>query len=396
MNAAATLPATERASVACLIVDDLAENVLALSEVLRQDGVEIVTARSGDEALERLLTHDIALALIDVQMPGMDGFQLAELMRSNSRTRNVPIIFVTAGNQDRTRMFKGYDAGAVDFLYKPVEPAVLRNKAAVFFELHRHRTQIARELSERTETLRLHEMFTAVLGHDLRGPLSAIMMAAETIQRRSGDADAKRRADGIVQSARSMTRLIGDMLDLARSRLGGGIVLNRRTMGLDEILAPALAEVRTRYPQASVTATQRGLLLGEWDSDRIAQVIGNLLGNAIQHGAAHGTVDIELDGSDGRSVRLRVENCGAIPLELRASLFDPFRTSRSAGGAHGGLGLGLFIAREIVLAHGGTIVVEHLPGERTRFDVALPRDAATLATEAAATAATTATAAGPE
>ncbi|MBS0322008.1 MAG: hybrid sensor histidine kinase/response regulator [Proteobacteria bacterium] len=372
-----------RLPVSCLIVDDLAENLLALSEVLRQDGVEIVTAHSGDEALERLLTHDIALALIDVQMPGMDGFQLAELMRSNSRTRDVPIIFVTAGVQDRTRMFKGYDAGAVDYLYKPVEPAVLRNKAAVFFELHRHRARLARELSERTETLRLHELFTAVLGHDLRSPLSAILMAAETIQRRSGDADAKRRADGIVHSARSMSRLIGDMLDLARARLGTGITLNRRTMGLDEVLAPALAEIRARYAHADVAATQRGWLLGEWDGDRIAQVIANLLGNAIQHGAAEGTVTVELDGTDSGSVRLRVENAGAIPLAQRASLFDPFRTSRSGGGAQGGLGLGLFIAREIVLAHGGTIAVDHLPGDRTRFDVVLPRGPAAAVPEPA-------------
>src|SRR5665213_922504 len=164
--------------VKCLLVDDLGENLLALSKLVERDDVEVLSAHSGVEALEILLAHEVALALIDVQMPGMDGFELAELMRGSERTRAIPIIFVTAGIGDQSRVFKGYEAGAVDFLYKPVEPRVLRNKVDVFFELNRQRQQLSRDLVERTETLRLHEMFTAVLGHDLRNPLSGIMMMA--------------------------------------------------------------------------------------------------------------------------------------------------------------------------------------------------------------------------
>src|SRR5579862_233655 len=171
--------------VKCLLVDDLEENLLALAALLRREDVEILEARSGAEALELLLAHEVALAFLDVQMPEMDGFELAELMRGSERTRHVPLIFITAGPRDQHRMFKGYEAGAVDFLYKPIEPHILKNKADVFFQLYRQKQQLAQELRERTETLRLNEMFTAVLGHDLRNPLGAILLSAELLERRA-------------------------------------------------------------------------------------------------------------------------------------------------------------------------------------------------------------------
>ena len=129
-------------AVTVLLVDDLQDNLLALEGLLRRDGLTCLKARSGEEALELLLNHEVALALLDVQMPGMDGFQLAEFMRGSERTRHVPIIFVTAGSVDDQRRFRGYEAGAVDFIRKPIEPDVLRTKAEVFFNLHRQRHQL--------------------------------------------------------------------------------------------------------------------------------------------------------------------------------------------------------------------------------------------------------------
>ncbi len=118
-----------------LLVDDLQENLLALAALLRRDEVELLEARSGNAALELLLAHEIALAIIDVQMPAMDGFELAELMRGSPRSRDVPIIFVTAGLHDESRIFRGYESGAVDFLHKPLEPTILRSKVDVFLQL---------------------------------------------------------------------------------------------------------------------------------------------------------------------------------------------------------------------------------------------------------------------
>src|SRR6478609_70151 len=139
----------------CLVVDDREENRLALRGLLRADDVELVEARSGREALELLLEHDFALVLLDVQMPEMDGFEVAELVRGSERTRDVPIIFTTAGEHDQRRVFKGYESGAVDFLHKPVDGAILRNKAGVFFELHRRKSLLAHELRQREESLRI-------------------------------------------------------------------------------------------------------------------------------------------------------------------------------------------------------------------------------------------------
>lgn len=127
---------SEKEPINFLLVDDLEENLLALEALLQRDGLVCLKARSGDEALELLLVHDVALALLDVQMPGMDGFQLAEFMRGAARARHIPIIFVTAGSADAQRRFRGYEAGAVDFIQKPIEADILRSKADVFFDLH--------------------------------------------------------------------------------------------------------------------------------------------------------------------------------------------------------------------------------------------------------------------
>ncbi|BCA56055.1 putative Histidine kinase [Nitrospira sp. KM1] len=137
-----------------LIVDDIEANLIALCAVLRQDDLTILQARSGRDALESLLVHDVALALIDLQMPDMDGFELAELMRGVERTRRVPIIFITASAQDVERRFRGYETGAVDFLYKPIEAEILRSKTQVFVDLYRHRQEI---ICQRDELHRLLE-----------------------------------------------------------------------------------------------------------------------------------------------------------------------------------------------------------------------------------------------
>ena len=130
-------------NVTLLLVDDLEENLVAMAALLLSPGLRLLKARSGEEALELLLANEVALALVDVQMPGMDGFELAELMRGSERTKHVPIVFVTAGAHDRKRQFRGYDSGAVDFLYKPIEPHILTNKVAVFVELFRQKQALA-------------------------------------------------------------------------------------------------------------------------------------------------------------------------------------------------------------------------------------------------------------
>jgi two-component system sensor histidine kinase/response regulator len=199
----------------------------------------------------------VALAFLDVQMPDMDGFELAELMRGSDRTRHVPIIFVTAGLRDQYRLFKGYDTGAVDFLYKPIDPHILKSKADVFFQLYRQKQQLARQLEELTETLRLNELFTAVLGHDLRNPLSAILNSANLLERVSKEDVVKQTSARMVNSGKRMSRMIDDMLDLTRARLGGGIPLRRQDTDFSMIALRVIQEAQVSFPRGASRPTSR-------------------------------------------------------------------------------------------------------------------------------------------
>lgn len=365
---------TSEPNVKCLLVDDREDNLLVLTALLEQDGVEFLTARSGLEALELLLANDVALALLDVHMPDMDGFELAELMRGSERTRHVPLIFVTAGAHDHMRQFRGYDHGAVDFLYKPIEAHVLRSKAGVFFQLHRQQRQLARELHARTETLRMNELFVAALGHDLRNPLNAIVASAQYLSFASTDASATAAAGRIVSSGLRMSRMIKDMLDLARARLAGGIDVSRATADLGDIVEKVAEELRSVAGDKRIEVAAEGDLRGEWDADHLARVVSNLIGNALTHGDRGEPVRVRIDGSAPRVV-LTVSNRGVIPASRRANLFDPFHAHESAPGRRDGLGLGLFIVQALVLAHGGAIDVRSEAAEGTTFRVELPRGA---------------------
>jgi two-component system sensor histidine kinase/response regulator len=366
-------------AVRFLLVDDLDDNLLALQALLQREELEFVTARSGTEALERLLEQEISLAIIDVQMPEMDGFELAELMRGTERTRHIPIMFVTAGGRDQQRIFRGYDAGAVDFLFKPLDPHVLRNKAETFFQLSRQRQLLAARLRDRdrlmrrlAETLQLNEMFVAVVGHDLRNPLSSIMGGSEMICELAEDERVERIAQMIATSSRRMARLLDDLSDLARARLGGGLPIQPTATDLLRLAQEAVEESRSSSPGHRIVYEHRGEFRGTWDQDRLGQLFANLLTNAARHGAPGGTITVRLDGSDPSRVAVAVHNPGAIAPEVRSHLFDPFR-ARAIGGSTSGLGLGLYIVQQIAAAHGGTVSVDSSEAAGTTFTVELPR-----------------------
>jgi two-component system sensor histidine kinase/response regulator len=309
-------------------------------------------------------------------MPKMDGFELAELMRGSERTREIPIIFVTAAARDQHRLFKGYDSGAVDFLYKPIEPHILEGKAHVFFRLARQKQQLAQQLSEKSEALRLNEMFMAVLGHDLRNPLSAILMAAHMVQHQSSDETVRSTAKRIVTSGRRMTRMIDDLLDLARARLAGGIPLKIAQSDLAEPVLKIVREYETAFPDRRIELQQEGNVSGEWDAERLAQATSNLIGNALQHGVPNSTVQVRLDGSGSDGVLLCVSNEGAIPAHVMPHLFEPFQGGQRQPGHNQGLGLGLYIVQQIVHGHRGAVTVQKPAESRTVFEVKIPRKAA--------------------
>lgn len=374
-------PPTLATTVKCLIVDDKEENLIALEALLQQTDVTVLKAQSGAQALELLLQHnDIALALLDVQMPEMNGFELAGLIRGRERTRHIPLIFVTAGARNADWQFQGYESGAVDFLYKPVQPHELLSKACVFFTLYRQRLALAHELQRRTEALRINEMFMAVLGHDLRTPLTSVLTNAGALARLPGDERTQLIGSRIASSARRMGGMIEDLLDVTRIRQSGGLQLQLASASLDAISSRVIDEAHGLYPERQVAVMSTGNVQGHWDGNRLAQVLSNLLGNAMRHGIADRPITVDLDGSSADAVHITVANGGCIPPELLPTLFEPFRSTTSKGGREDGLGLGLFIVRQVVLGHGGTIDLESAENH-TAFHISLPR-VTVLATQA--------------
>lgn len=352
-----------------LAVDDVRENLVALEAVLKGADVQLLCASSGEQALELLLEHDVAVALLDVQMPGMDGFELAELMRGSPRTRQIPIIFVTAAPRDLERVFRGYEAGAVDFLNKPLNADVLRSKVAVFVELHQQRRQLAEQVVQLRQALALNEAFVAVLGHDLRNPLTAVLTGAMMLERRASDESARRAAERVVRSTHRMRRLIDQLLCFARVRAGQPLPLAPVATDLREVLAHVLEE----YAEADVARVAVDIVgepCGTWDPDRLLQAISNLVGNALKHGAPEQPVRVRVDGARPDEVRIVVANAGAISGVQLPRIFEPF-----ASGS-GGLGLGLYIVRTFSEAHGGHVLVSSSEAEGTRFEIRLPRSAA--------------------
>ena len=360
--------------VKLLLVDDRDQNLAVLSAMLRGDGLELLSARSGREALELLLIHDVALALLDVQMPDMDGFELAESMRGTERTRHVPIIFITAGSHDAQRMFRGYDVGGVDFLFKPIDSVLLRHKVSTFVDLHRQRLERERLADELREALRLNELFVAAVSHDLRSPLMVLRMGAEVLDRSIVDPDARRTLNRMRSSADRILSMLEQLYDLARARLGGGITIDPRVASFRILADKVLDELRLAHPERRLQIAYVSVSMdGVWDELRLAQVLTNLVGNAIRHGTPGEAVDLIVDGSPN-SLSFEVHNGGEIPEAIRPHLFEAFRDS-SLPRARDSLGLGLYIVRQIVLAHGGTIAVTSSQESGTTFRVELPRQA---------------------
>ncbi|WP_133479526.1 hybrid sensor histidine kinase/response regulator [Cognatilysobacter segetis] len=352
-----------------LIVDDVPQNLVAMEALLRSDQVNVLTASSGAQALELLLLHDVAVALLDVHMPDMNGFALAELMRGSPRTAGIPIIFLTASPQDPVHAFQGYDAGAVDFLHKPIEPHVIGGKVKVFVELHRQRQLLALHAQRLEHALSLNETMLAVMTHDLRTPLSVVTLCADAIERMPVSPETRVIGQRIQRSALRMSRMISQLLDFSRIR-SGVLHIEPAPTDLAVVAQQVIDEARQAHPGTSIQATSTGNLAGTFDADRIAQVLSNLVANAAQH-ADDGKVRVGLDGASGGTLSVTVSNRGRIDEALLPRLFEPFKGVLHASS---GLGLGLYIVDQFVRAHGGSSSARNHEGEVV-MTVRLPRHA---------------------
>lgn len=359
-------------TVNVLIVDDIEHNLTALSALLARPEVRLLLARSGVEALELLLEHDVAVAVLDVNMPGMSGFELASLIRGSPRTSHVPIIFLTATSQDAIRTFQGYEAGAVDFLYKPIEPRIVQSKVGIFVQLEMQKRQLEEQLAATRQVLEANEMLMAVLSHDLRTPLSAVMVSAEYLMRASTDDKIITVGRRIENAGRRMTRMVEQLLNLARLQ-GGRLPLRRTTVQLDTLGQSVMEEFATRLAEGRLTLERSGDVAGYWDADLVAQAISNLVSNALTHGETNTPVHVCVRGESAAEVLVTVSNRGAIASEVVPLLFDAYSAATRAGHQGSGLGLGLHIVRLIARSHGGDVSVTSNEQDGTAFTVRLPR-----------------------
>lgn len=388
-----------------LIVDDIPENLLALDALLRGEGRQIFHANCGEQALGLLLQHEFALAIIDVQMPGMNGFELAELMRGTEKTKNIPIVFVSAAGRELNYAFKGYETGAVDFLQKPLDVQAVTSKVAVFVDLSRQRQAIniqvkALEQSRREQeallselrcaqeelklAVRMRDDFMSIVSHELRTPLNGLILDTQLrkMHLESGNLAAftpdRLRAMNIRDERQitSLIRLIEDILDVSRIRTGK---LSIRPAEVD--LGVLVEQVLERYSAqiiesgCELSSNIATGVIGHWDAFRIEQVMTNLLTNAMRYGSKK-PIEVRVF-ADNQIAYLQVQDHGVgISEQDQQRIFEQFERVNANQSAQG-LGLGLFITEQIVSAHQGQISVESIKGQGATFVVALPLDTAT-------------------
>lgn len=376
-----------------LIVDDLPENRHALTKVLEQEDRVAFQAESGEAALSLLLEHDFALAILDVMMPGMNGFELAELMRSTQKTRHIPIVFVTAAGKETNFDFQGYESGAVDFLHKPLDISAVKSKVNVFVELHQQRQELKQRIDEleRTRTelqatevelqraLQMRDDFMSMVAHELRTPLNTLHLETQVrsmlLEKNDMQAFSADQLKTMFKRDRrqieSMSRLITDLVDVSRIqngrlsvhpvelRLSG--LLHRVVEDLSQQANAAGCELRLDIQEDTV---------GLWDEFRLEQIVINLLTNAFRYGAEK-PVDVSLEVQEQRAcIRVRDHGPG-IGAEDQHRIFGKFERVASRA-VPDGLGMGLYIARQLAEAQGGTLSVKSEMGQGATFEVALP------------------------
>ncbi len=348
-----------------LIVDDNEPNLVALQAVLEPLGWPVVAARSGEQALARAKKQDFALALVDVHMPTLSGYQTVGRLRELSSARDMPIVFMSAVRDDLDHPQRGYVLGAVDFISKPFDPAVLQGKVRAIVKLYERGRRLERQRAQELE--RVKDVFLGAVDHDLRSPMGVIALTARLLTA-AHCTDEARVAHGhrIARAARQMGDILEDILDLTRGQLAGGIPVAMAPMDFGAVTEAVVAEQCIAHPSRAIDFQVAGDVHGEGDSPRFARAVASIVGNAIQHstGAIHVRVAKEAGG-----VALVVHNDGPMPADALLRIFEPFRSGDAPAE---GLGLGLYVVREMARAHGGDVSVESSGATGTTFTVKIP------------------------
>lgn len=399
-----------------LVVDDDSKNLMAIESVLDADSYRLIQAQTGSEALLALMGGDFAAIVLDVQMPDMSGIELARMIKQRRRTQHIPIIFLTAHYREDEHAVLGYDVGAVDYLTKPINPAVLRSKVNVFVDLFTKTQALAemnrnalaaeealrvanmqlaarnealeREAEERERRIRAEsaraeaeeanaakDRFLAMLSHELRTPLSPIVHAVSLIEELDCPEPIREHIATIQRNVRLEARLIDDLLDLARIR-NGKLRLDLQPVDVHEVLRHSFEICRADLAASQVQVVEKleapsSHVRG--DSSRLQQVFWNLLTNAAKFSHEGGVIEVRTFAeSPGKRIGIEVidQGVGIAPDKLH-SIFDAFE--QGAQRSQAGLGLGLAICKALVEMHSGDIAAHSEgPSRGARFTIHLP------------------------
>jgi signal transduction histidine kinase len=392
-----------------LLVDDQPARLMSYESILSDLGQNLVMAHSGKEALAMLMADEFAVVLLDVNMPGMDGFETATLIHEHPRYERTPIIFITGVHVSELDRLQGYKLGAVDYVAIPVVPEILRTKVAVLVELYCQRRELrqlnrslaeanarlaqanstlqvekTRELEQLNATLREanrhKDEFLAMLAHELRNPLAPIHNAVQLMRNPQLPPSQLTWAREVIErQVGHLTKLVDDLLDVSRITRGK-INVQRELVELSTVVARAVETVEpmlARQRHELVVNVEPEPLYIDGDLTRLTQIVGNILSNAIKYTDAGGRIELTA-GAIGDSVEIRVRDNG-IGIEAAALpvVFDLFtQTSQLNGRSQTGLGIGLALAKRLVEMHGGEVHAHSDgAGKGSEFTVRLPRQA---------------------
>ncbi len=364
-----------------LLVDDQPESLLALEAILQDLGQNLVTARSGQEALWHLLKENFAAILMDVRMPGMDGFETASLIRERDKSRHIPIIFMTAAYRNEANVFRGYAVGAVDYIIKPVIPEILRSKVSVLVDLAKktetikRQAELLREAERREHQKQIEDAmaFSHAVSHDLRAPLRHIESFGQILNQNYGDKLDERGRDLIERmsgAARRMVDLIEALFKLSEAARGE---VRQDIVNISTLAQDVKTELMRSEPERKVEFLIQEGLTAIGDPHLLRVALENLLGNAWKYTGRKDLARIEVGRTlqEGAAVYFVRDDGAGFDMRHADKLFLPF-SRLHARGEFEGTGLGLATVQRIIRRHGGRIWGESSPQKGAVFFFTLP------------------------
>jgi signal transduction histidine kinase len=375
-----------RRPIMILIVDDSPENIFTLKTLLELHAFPTDSAYSGEEALKKTLRNSYALIILDVQMPGMDGFEVAEALSGNNATKDIPIIFLSAVNVEKKYITRGYSSGGIDYVTKPIDQDILLLKVKTFYRLYEQN----RVLNEMQDSLRQEiefrkaaqqeaqaaskrkDEFMSIASHELKTPLASVKAYVQLLDRSLGnDEKIKGYLDRTLAQINKLNNLIVDLLDTSRIE-NGRLKFNESLFNFKKLLKESVEMISQIYPDYKIRVSGESDVLIKGDERRLEQVILNYMTNAVKYSPDNRDIELHTSVKDNFLI-VSVRDFGiGIPKENQTDVFRKFYRVDGTAGRFQGLGVGLYICFEIIRRHKGNCWLESEVGKGSTFYFSLP------------------------